>query len=76
VVVSAKSTSDPSKLRSFPPDPNSQDSTISTVEKEIREAGGEATAIPVDTRKFESVQELIEKAIEVKRLSFCRVSRR
>lgn len=64
-MVSAKSTSDPSKLKSFPPDPNSQDSTISTVEREIREAGGEATAIAVDTRKFESVQELIDRCIKV-----------
>jgi hypothetical protein len=76
VVVSAKSTSDPSKLKSFPPDPNSQESTISTVEREIREAGGDATAIPVDTRKFESVQELIEKTIKVKKLSSFNISQR
>lgn len=43
----------------FPPDPNSSASTISTVEREIREAGGTATAIPVDTRSIESVTTLV-----------------
>jgi len=65
VVVSAKSTSDASAVKPFPPDPNSQQSTISTVEREIREAGGQATAIAVDTRDFESVQRLVEETIKV-----------
>lgn len=65
MVVAAKSVSDASSLSSFPPDPNSPQSTISTVEREIREAGGEATAIAVDTRNFASVQELVEKTIKV-----------
>lgn len=58
VVVAAKSTSDASSLSPFPPDPNSSASTISTVEREIREAGGIATAIPVDTRSPRSVTTL------------------
>jgi len=65
VVVAAKSTSDASATGPFPPDPNSQQSTISTVEREIQEAGGKATAIAVDTRDFESVQKLVAETIEV-----------
>jgi NAD(P)-dependent dehydrogenase (short-subunit alcohol dehydrogenase family) len=65
VVVAAKSTSDPSKLKTFPPDPNSSDSTISTVEREIREAGGEAAAIQVDTRRYESVKTLVDQTVKV-----------
>jgi len=34
----------------FPPDPDSSQSTISTVEREIREAGGDAHALAVDVR--------------------------
>lgn len=64
VVVAAKSTSDASKANPFPPDPNSQQSTISTVEREIREAGYEATAVPVDTRDYDSTQALVKRTIE------------
>ncbi|KAF2022205.1 NAD(P)-binding protein [Aaosphaeria arxii CBS 175.79] len=60
VVVAAKSVSDASKVVPFPPDPNSPQSTISTVEREIREAGGEATAISVDTRDPESVKQMVD----------------
>lgn len=67
VVVSAKSTSDASKAHPFPPNPNSAQSTISTVAREINEARGEATAIAVDTRDYESVQNLVAKTIEVSR---------
>ncbi len=65
MVVAAKSTSDASNAQSFPPDPRSPQSTISTVEREIREAGGEATAIVVDTRDPESVERLINRTVEV-----------
>ncbi|KAF2095516.1 short chain dehydrogenase [Rhizodiscina lignyota] len=65
VVIAAKSTSDASKVVPFPPDPNSPQSTISTVEREIREAGGEATAIPVDTRDFESVKKMVDGTVNV-----------
>lgn len=66
VVVAAKSTSDAYSTVPFPPDPNSSQSTISTVEREIKEAGGEAKAIAVDTRDFESVQRMVEEAIKVR----------
>ncbi|KAI2630702.1 short chain dehydrogenase family protein [Hypoxylon sp. NC1633] len=64
VVVAAKSTSDARSAVPFPPDPNSPQSTISTVEREIVEAGGRATAIPVDVRDFASVQKLVDRTIE------------
>lgn len=65
VVVSAKTTSDAfSSSTHFPPNPNSSQSTISTVEREIKEAGGEATAVAVDARGFASVEELVRKTIE------------
>lgn len=67
MVVAAKSTSDASKARPFPPDPNSPQSTISTVEREIREAGGDATALPVDTRDFDSVQRMVDETVKVGR---------
>lgn len=70
VVVAAKSTSDASIAKPFPPDPNSQQSTISTVEREIREAGGDARAIVVDARHFESVQRMVAEAIKVGVRSF------
>ncbi|KAF9699109.1 hypothetical protein EKO04_002885 [Ascochyta lentis] len=59
VVVAAKSTSNASTTTPFPPDPNSPASTISTVEREILEAGGTATAIPVDTRNIPSINRLV-----------------
>ncbi|KAK4241719.1 hypothetical protein C8A03DRAFT_40940 [Achaetomium macrosporum] len=67
VVVAAKSTTPQAeldKLSPFPPDPNSSQSTITTVTREITLAGGEATAIPVDTTNYESIQRLIAKTIE------------
>ncbi|KAI1103794.1 short chain dehydrogenase family protein [Jackrogersella minutella] len=64
VVVAAKSTSDAQTVVPFPPDPNSPQSTISTVEREIVEAGGRATAIPVDVRDYSSVQKLVDRTVE------------
>ncbi|KAK6842373.1 short chain dehydrogenase family protein [Apiospora arundinis] len=49
----------------FPPDPNSSDSTITTVAREVREAGGEATAIPIDVRDPASIRALVAKTVEV-----------
>ncbi|KAF2641673.1 putative Hydroxysteroid dehydrogenase-like protein 2 [Massarina eburnea CBS 473.64] len=63
VVVAAKSTSDASSVNPFPPDPNSPLSTISTVEREIREAGGQATAIACDTRDFTSTQRMVDQTV-------------
>ncbi|KAB5570668.1 putative Hydroxysteroid dehydrogenase-like protein 2 [Coniochaeta sp. 2T2.1] len=64
VVVAAKSTSGAAKVHPFPPNPNSPQSTISTVEREIREAGGEATAIAVDVRHYDDVQKLVAETIK------------
>ena len=63
VIVAAKSTSSASTTNPFPPDPNSPSSTISTVEREIREAGGDALALPVDTRDHESIKLLFSRAV-------------
>lgn len=65
MVIAAKSTSDAYATRPFPPDPNSQQSTISTVEREIRKAGGQATAIAVDTRDSDNVQRLVNETVKV-----------
>ncbi|KAF4875490.1 Hydroxysteroid dehydrogenase-like protein 2 [Colletotrichum siamense] len=65
VVVAAKSTSDASKVSTFPPDPNSQASTISTVAREIHEAGGDATPIAVDVRDQESITRLVDQTIQI-----------
>jgi hypothetical protein len=67
VVVAAKSTTpeaDLARLSPFPPDPNSSQSTITTVAREITLAGGEATAVRVDTTDYASIQRLIAKTIE------------
>jgi len=64
-VVAAKTTSNPYDLTTFPPDPNSSASTINTVEREINEAGGDAVAIAVDTRSFDSVQAMVDETIKV-----------
>ncbi|KAJ4169994.1 hypothetical protein NW754_006137 [Fusarium falciforme] len=64
VVVAAKTISDPSKPAGpFPPDPNSPASTITTVAREIAEAGGQATAVQVDVRSPESVDALVSKTL-------------
>ncbi|KAL2259151.1 hypothetical protein VTK26DRAFT_7260 [Humicola hyalothermophila] len=68
VVVAAKTTTPEAeldKISPFPPNPNSPQSTITTVAREITLAGGEATAIPVDTTNYASIQQLIKKTIEV-----------
>ncbi|KAI9803738.1 MAG: hypothetical protein M1833_000650 [Piccolia ochrophora] len=64
VVVAAKSTSDAAQTSPFPPNPNSPQSTINTVQREIGEAGGDAVAIRVDTRSAESVQSLFDETIK------------
>ncbi|KAF3482077.1 short chain dehydrogenase family protein [Arthroderma uncinatum] len=64
VVIAAKTTSDAAKTVPFPPDPNSQQSTINTVAREINESGGEAFALPVDTRDVEAVKNLVQRTAE------------
>ena len=61
--MAAKSTGNASSTAPFPPDPNSSASTISTVEREIHEVGGTATAIPVDTRKIDSINLLVSSTV-------------
>ena len=63
MVVSGKTTSNPSTCDPFPPDPKSPASTINTVAREITEAGGQATAIVVDTRDYSSVQHMVNETI-------------
>ncbi|KAJ6780510.1 hypothetical protein PWT90_07334 [Aphanocladium album] len=64
VVVAAKTVSDPSKPITSIPNPKSNDSTITTVSYEIRQAGGEAHPIQVDVRSEESVNSLIQQTID------------
>ncbi|KAK8125454.1 uncharacterized protein PG998_001213 [Apiospora kogelbergensis] len=59
----AVSSSSSSLAACFPPDPNSPDSTITTVAREIEEAGGEATAVPVDVRDPASIQALVSRTV-------------
>ncbi|KAK8088702.1 short chain dehydrogenase [Apiospora hydei] len=40
-------------------------STITTVAREIRESGGEATAIPVDVRDLASIEALVARTLQV-----------
>lgn len=61
VVVAAKTTSDAYATSPFPPDPVSPQSTINTVAREINEAGGEATALEVDTRDLDNVKSLVDE---------------
>jgi NAD(P)-dependent dehydrogenase (short-subunit alcohol dehydrogenase family) len=63
VVVAAKTISNASTCTPFPPDPNSSASTVSTVVREITEAGGTATAVQVDVRDYASVSAMVNKAI-------------
>ncbi|CUS15169.1 unnamed protein product [Tuber aestivum] len=63
VVLAAKSTTDGPKPYTFPPDPNSSQSTITTVAREISESGGTALAIPVDVRFEASINSLIQATL-------------
>ncbi|EJP65177.1 short chain dehydrogenase [Beauveria bassiana ARSEF 2860] len=63
IVVAAKTVSDPSKPITSIPDPKSNESTITTVSYEIRQACGEAHPIQVDVRSEESVNSLIAQTI-------------
>lgn len=64
-MLAAKTTSDASKTTPFPPDPNSPQSTVNTVEREIREAGGRAAAISVDVRDHAQVQNVVDETVKV-----------
>lgn len=64
VVIAGKTTSDASKCDPFPPDPNSQQSTINTVVREITEQGGSALAAQVDVRDFQNIQDMVSLTIQ------------
>jgi NAD(P)-dependent dehydrogenase (short-subunit alcohol dehydrogenase family) len=61
VVVSAKTTSDAFKANPFPPDPNSSQSTINTVAREIQEVG--ECSRTCDVRDFENITSLVDETI-------------
>src|SRR5438874_1283434 len=67
VIVAAKSSSPSSTSSSstspFPPDPNSQASTIDTVVREITETGAIAFAYPVNVRSNTSITNLITQVL-------------
>ncbi|KAJ5719831.1 hypothetical protein N7493_006709 [Penicillium malachiteum] len=63
VMLAAKTTSDASKTVPFPPDPNSSQSTVNTVEREIREAGGCAAAVAVDVRDAAQIQNAVDETV-------------
>lgn len=63
--MSAKTTSDAHKTTPFPPDPNSPKSTINTVEREIKEAGGDATALAVDVRDVSQIENLVKETVRI-----------
>jgi len=64
VVLAAKTTSsDAASLRPFPPNPNSPQSTINTVQREIIEGGGDATAFAVDVRDYDNISRLVEHTV-------------
>ncbi|KAI1915468.1 hypothetical protein LOZ12_000491 [Ophidiomyces ophidiicola] len=65
LVVAAKSISTVPQGSPFPPDPNSSESTITTVQREIRENGGEASAIQVDVRDPASVKRMVDSTIGI-----------
>ncbi|KAF4511350.1 hypothetical protein G6O67_003156 [Ophiocordyceps sinensis] len=69
VVVAAKSVSAAAAAAAAgpAPDPNSPESTITTVAREIVSAGGEAVAIPVDVRSEQSVADLVAKTLSTLR---------
>ncbi|CAI7665681.1 unnamed protein product [Penicillium viridicatum] len=65
VMLSAKTTSNASTVTPFPPDPNSSQSTINTVEREIREAGGHAATVAVDVRDAAQIQHAVEETVRI-----------
>jgi NAD(P)-dependent dehydrogenase (short-subunit alcohol dehydrogenase family) len=64
-MLAAKTTSDANNTTPFPPDPNSASSTITTVAREIHEAGGQAAAVTVDVRDPQQIQHAIDETLRV-----------
>lgn len=67
--MAGKTASDAYSASLFPPDPNSNQSTINTVVREVREAGGEALPVQVDVRNVENVEDMVGRVTEVGLLS-------
>lgn len=65
VAIAGKTVSDAATATEFPPNPNSQTSTINTVAREVKEAGGDAIPVQVDVRSFENVQDMVDRVIKV-----------
>lgn len=65
VAIAGKTVSDASASTDFPPNPNSQASTINTVAREVKEADGDALPVQVDVRSFENVQDMVDRVIKV-----------
>lgn len=63
-MLAAKTTSDANQTP-FPPDPNSSQSTINTVAREIRETGGQAGTVAVDVRDAAQIQHVVEETVRV-----------
>ncbi|KAJ5591830.1 uncharacterized protein N7459_002199 [Penicillium hispanicum] len=63
VMLAAKTTSNASQTMPFPPDPNSSYSTINTVEREIRETGGQAASVAVDVRDATQIQHAMDETV-------------
>ena len=63
--MAAKTTSNAYETTPFPPDPNSPQSTINTVEREIRESGGDASALPVDVRDATQIENLVKETVRI-----------
>ncbi|KAJ5899878.1 Short-chain dehydrogenase/reductase SDR [Penicillium taxi] len=65
IMLAAKTTSDALKTTPFPPDPNSTQSTINTVAREIQEAGGHVAATAVDVRDAAQIQHAIDETLRL-----------
>lgn len=63
--MAAKTTSNAQETTPFPPDPNSSQSTINTVAREIRESGGQASAVPVDVRDITQIENLVKETVRI-----------
>lgn len=65
MAIAGKTVSNALTATPFPPDPNSQDSTINTVAREVKEAGGDALPVQVDVRSYQNVEDMVERVMKV-----------
>ncbi|GLI81546.1 hypothetical protein PoHVEF18_009931 [Penicillium ochrochloron] len=64
-MLAAKSASPTDTTSPFPPDPNSKASTITTVAREIHQAGHTAATVVVDVRDPEQIQNAVDETLRV-----------